>query len=598
MTLPPRSAVVHEHTWNRESVFATPDGWQKELEAVKGVLAEVKKYPGHLGDSPDVLADWLELVHETENRVTVLYLYATMEQSVDTTNQDAAAMMSQVRSLQGEAQAASAFAEPEILSLRREKLDGWMKQHKRLALYAHYFDDLFRLEKYTRSGEVEAVLGLLADPFGNVTTTYGLLNNADLPFEPARTGSDEELPVAQSTITTLMSNPDREIRRTSYEHYNQGYLTFKNTFASLLATSVKQDVFMAKVRGFDSALEASLYQNNIPRSVYDNLIETYKNNLPTWHRYWRVRRKALGYDTLRPYDFWAPLTNQPHVTFEQAVNWISEGMQPLGEAYVSAVRKGCLEDRWVDIYPNQGKRAGAFSFGAHGTHPFIFMSFANTLQSMSTLAHELGHSMHSYLSRQHQPIVYGRYTLFAAEVASNFNQAMTRAYLLQHNPDPQFQIAVIEEAMSNFLRYFFIMPTLARFELEVHTWAEKGKGLTADAMIKLMAELFAEGYGGEVDFDHDSVGITWAQFGHLYSAFYVYQYATGISAAHALADGILTGKTSAVDNYLKFLSAGGSLYPIDALKMAGVDMSQPEAVTRTFEILASYVDRLEDLTAR
>lgn len=596
-TLPPRSEISREHTWNRESVFPTPEDWQKEFEAVKGVIAAIEKYPGHLGDSPDVLVDWLELVHETGNRLTVLYLYATIEQSVDTANQDAAAMMSQVRGLQGEVQAAAAFAEPEILSLGREKLDGWLKQNERLAVYDHYLDNLFRQEKYTRSGEVEAVLGMLADPFGNVSTTYGLLSNADLSFEPARTSTGQELPVAQSTIVSLMSNPDREARRTAYEHYSRGYLAFKNTFASILATSIKQDVFMARVRGFNSALEASLYESNIPRSVYDNLIDTYQKNIPTWHRYWKVRRKALGYETLRPYDFWAPLTEEPHVDFKQAVNWISEGMRPLGDSYADVLRKGCLEQRWVDIYPNQGKRAGAFSFGAHNTHPFIFMSYANTLHSMSTLAHELGHSMHSYLTRQHQPIVYGRYTLFAAEVASNFNQAMTRAYLLQHNPDPQFQIAVIEEAMTNFLRYFFIMPTLARFELEVHTWAEQGKGLTADSMIKLMADLFAEGYGGEVEFDPDSVGITWAQFGHLYSAYYVYQYATGISAAHALADGVLSGKAGAVDNYLKFLSAGGAMYPIDALKMAGVDMSQPEAVTRTFEIFAGYVDRLEELTS-
>lgn len=597
MSLPSRSEIAREHTWNRESVFATLHDWQKEVEAVKSVLTEIQKYPGHLGDSSDVLAEWLELAFETYNRVIKLNLYATMEQSVDSSNQEAAAMNSQVSSLEGQVIAAGAFAEPEILTIGRTKLDQWMRESQRLALYQHYFDNLFRREKHTRSAEVEEILGMLADPFSGTYTAWGMLNNADLKFEPAKSSNGEAYPVAQSAMVGLMSNPDREVRRTTYENYSKSYLDFKNTFAAILATSVKQDVLDAQARGFDTVLEASLFGNHIPRTVFDNLINTFKQNIPTWHRYWRVRRKALGYETLRPYDLWAPLTDEPQVSYQQAVAWISEGMRPLGDEYVNVLRKGCLEERWVDIYPNQGKRQGAFSYGTHGTHPFIFMSYSDNLQAMSTLAHELGHSMHSYLSRKHQPVVYGRYTLFAAEVASNFNQAMTRAYLLQNNTDPKFQISVIEEAMTNFLRYFFIMPTLARFELEVHTWAEQGKGLTADAMINLMADLFIEGYGDEIEYDRESVGITWAQFGHMYSAYYVYQYATGISAAHALADRILSGKPNSVENYLKFLSSGGAMYAIDALNMAGVDMTQPDAVTTTFQIFSSYVDRLEELTA-
>jgi len=273
------------------------------------------------------------------------------------------------------------------------------------------------------------------------------------------------------------------------------------------------------------------------------------------------------------------------------------GLKPLGDKYVNTLRQGCLQDRWVDIYPNQGKRQGAFSFGWRGTYPFIMMSYHDDLESMSTLAHELGHSMHSYLARKNQPFVYGDYSLFVAEVASNFNQAMVRANLFKTNSEPDFQIAVIEEAMNNIHRYFFIMPTLARFELEIHERVERGEGVTADDMIELMADLFSEGYGSEMHIDRQRVGITWAQFGHLYSNFYVFQYATGISAAHALAGRILEGTPDAATNYIKFLSAGSSLYPVDALKLAGVDMSTPEAVERTFAVLAGYVDRLGTLTA-
>jgi oligoendopeptidase F len=287
------------------------------------------------------------------------------------------------------------------------------------------------------------------------------------------------------------------------------------------------------------------------------------------------------------------------VPYETAVNWIAAGMQPLGDEYVSVLRRGCLEERWVDVYPNQGKRMGAFSAGVPGTRPFIMMSYSDDLFGLSTLAHELGHSLHSYYTWQNQKILaYARYGLFVAEVASNFNQAMVRAHLLATQPDPEFQIAVIEEAMANFHRYFFIMPTLARFELEIHERVERGEALTADSLIDLMADLFAEGFGDEVVMDRERVGITWAEFHtHLYSNFYVYQYATGISAAHALADSILAGKPGAANNYFSFLKAGGSVYPLDALQLAGVDMTMPTAVETTFGVLAGYVDRLEQLIA-
>jgi oligoendopeptidase F len=354
-----------------------------------------------------------------------------------------------------------------------------------------------------------------------------------------------------------------------------------------------------RVRGYGSSLEAALSPNFIPVAVFHNLIDTFKKNLPTWHRYWRIRRQALGYDTLHEYDVKAPLTqNPPKLSYETAVDWIAQGMAPLGKEYVTALRNGALEQRWVDVYPNQGKRMGAFSSGQQGTHPFIMMSFTDDLFSLSTLAHELGHSLHSYFTWQTQPSVYSRYGLFVAETASNFNQALTRAHLFEMNDDPNFHIAVIEEAMANFHRYFFIMPTLARFELEIHQRMERGQALNADSLIELLADLFREGYGDEVVFDRDRMGITWAQFHtHMYSNFYVYQYATGISAAHALARNILEEKAGAVDNYLAFLKAGGSLYPLDALKLAGVDMTSPEPVETTFAVLSQIVDRLEQLVS-
>ncbi len=597
LNVPARSTLAPETTWNAPSVFETRAAWNAAYEKVSGELpAALTKFQGKLGESALTLADWFDALGAMNERVGHVFFYALMSQACDTNDQDANAMSSQAGGLMGRFQAAASFAEPELLALGEATLRDWVAAEPRLAIYGHYIDDLFRRQQHVRSAEVEELLGLAGDTFSQIENTTETLVSSEIPFRAAKGSSGEEVGVTQGNLDAIYGSADRDLRRTAYESYTDGYLSVKNTLASNYTASVKRDIFLAKARRFDTAVAASLYENNIPVEVFQNLVDTFRKNIPTWHRYWEVRRKGLGVDQLEPYDIWAPIAKDEHkVPYAQAVDWISEGLKPLGEKYVSALRKGTLEDRWVDIYPNQGKRQGAFSFGWRGLHPFIMMSYHDELESMSTLAHELGHSMHSYLTWQNQPPVYSDYSLFVAEVASNFNQAMTRGYLRDAQPDPDFQIALIEEAMSNFHRYFFIMPTLARFELEVHTRIEQGMGVTSDDMNALMADLFAEGYGDAMHYDRDRIGITWATFGHLFSNYYVFQYATGISAAHALAAPILAGTPGAAENYIKFLSAGGSLYPLDALKVAGVDMATPAAVEATFKVLDDMVTRLEQL---
>jgi len=470
-----------------------------------------------------------------------------------------------------------------------------------MGLYEHYLNDIFRKQAHVRSAEVEELLGMLNDPFYSTSNTANLLANADFKFKPARNTKGKKVELTQSTYDAILGGNDRKARRTAWKNYNDKYLEFKNTLAGNLATSIKQNVFNMKARNFNSSLEATLFEGDVPVEMFHNLLEMFKKNLPLWHRYWKIRRKALGVKTLHPYDVWTPLTTKKHkVPFEQAVEWIGEGLAPMGDEYVSVIQKGCLQERWVDWSPNVGKRQGAFSTRVpKDTYPFILMSYTDDVSSMSTLAHEIGHSMHAYYTGRAQPMIYFMYPSIISETASNFHQAMTRAHLLEANPSKSFQISLLEEAMDNFHRYFFIMPTLARFELETHQRIEKGQALTADSMIELMADLFSEGFGGNMALERERVGITWGTFTtHLYIDFYSFQYAIGISAANAIAKRILDGTPNAAQDHINFLKAGSSKSPLDLYKIAGVDMTSTKPIADAFEVLENYIDRLEELTGK
>ena len=595
--VPPRSKVNKQFTWNSESVFASIEDWDKELQQIIEDISKVKPYQGRLADGPTVLLEALAAAHELMSRVQIAFIYAGFSYAVDTTDQKAAGMRGRAQGVYGQVLSAVSFLQPEILAVGRARLAEWMNQNEKLATYRHSFDDLFRKQEHVRSVEVEELLGLVSDPLQGPSTSTSMLTNADFKFKPGKDSKGAVVEVTQGTISNLMHNPDRKARRTVYESYMDKYIENKNTLATNLTHSIKGNVFYMRARKHETSLAASLFDLNIPVSVFHNLIDIFKKNLPVWHRYFEIRRKALGLKKLAYYDMWAPITTKKvKVPFEKGMGMILESLAPMGKEYVETVRKGVFEDRWVDLYPNLGKAEGAFSWGSQGTHPFINMSYTDEMTSMSTLAHELGHSMHSYLTWKNQPFVYADYSLFVAEAASNFHQAMMRGHLLNTVSDKNFQLALIEEAVGgNFFRYFFQMPTLARFELETHQRIERGESLTADSMIDLMADLFAEGFGPNFDMDRERVGMTWSTFGHLFADYYVYAYATGISAAHSLAGGILRGEPNAVENYLGFLKSGSSDYSLNVLKKAGVDMTTPKAVEDTFAVMEGYIDRMEKL---
>ena len=597
MSVLTRAEVPQEERWNAESVFTTVEAWEGAYKEVEAQLAKARDFRGTLS-SPKGLVAWFEYSEMVIAKLGKLRTYATLDYNTNSLDEGAAARQNRIRGLASQVGAAFAFAQPELLEVGVETLKTWTREHAELEHYAHAFERLEKAAEHIRSSDVEALLGELSAPFGTATSAHGVLANTDLPFKNAYDSEGNPHEITQGTIRKLLSSPDRTLRKNAYENYADEHLQTKNTMATILSAGIQQNVFLARARNYDSALHAALEPENLPLSVFYSLIDTFEENLPTWHRYFRAKRELLGVDDFHPYDTFAPMTlSSPEISYEQSVDWLCKALKPLGTEYVETMRKGSLEQRWVDRSINKGKRMGAFSSGVQGTHPFIMMSYTDDVFGMSTLAHELGHSLHSYFTFKTQPQVYSGYSLFVAEVASNFNQAVLRDYLFKQNSERDFQIALIEEAFSNFYRYFFVMPTLARFELEIHERTARGESLSADSLITLMSELYAEGYGDAVVMDKERVGSTWAQFHtHLYSRFYVYQYATGISGAHALAKGIIEGEDSAAERYLEFLKAGGSKYPLDALKDAGVDLSSPQPVKETFEVLSDLVGRLEALT--
>lgn len=593
--VPARHEVPPQYRWNLEAVFPDETAWETAYRAAEVRLPELESFRGRLGESAATFLHALRLRDEIATLVDRIASYAMLRRAEDATNSTAAAMAERGEGLDTRFGTAVAFYDPEILAMPPERIAAFLAEEPGLTVYRHAIARIERQRGHIRSTEVEEVLAQAADLAASPGTIAGVLEDADLSFAPIRDEQGQEVALAQGNLERYLASPDRRVRREAWESSSDAYLAMQRTFAAALAGGVKKDVFYASARRYPSALEAALSWHAIPPEVFHNLLATVWRNLPTWHRYFRVRRKLLGVDELHAYDLTAPLVPQePAIPFEEGVELITEALEPLGADYVGIVRQG-IADRWVDAMANVGKGGGAFSWGPYGTLPFVSMSYHDDLKSVSTLAHELGHSLHSYHSWQAQPIVYWPYSMFAAETASNMHQALLGASLLARDNARDWTISVIEERMANFLRYLFTMPILAKFELDCHQRVERGEALTADGMNAALFALYQEGYGGEVVLDEPRMGITWARFSHLYMNFYVFQYATGIAAAAALAALIRQEGPPAAARYVAFLRAGGSVDPIEALRRAGIDMRSPEPVQRAYDILAGYVDRLEAL---
>lgn len=598
--LPKRSELAHEDTWDVESVFATTGDWESAFSAANGRLAELEQYRGKLGESGAALLAGLKLRDEILLEVYRIGMFAGLKVAEDATNAASLAMNDRASGLFAGAFAAASFYEPEILALDPGTLARLQSEEAGLGEYAHYLDTLERRRAHVRSSEVEEVLAMATDPTNQFESIHTALSDADLKLGKINDEDGNEVELGQGNYGRYLHSADRSVRQAAFETSSDAHLALRNTFAANYAGAVKRDVLYARAHRYDSTLEASLAPNAIPLEVFHNLIETVRQNFPTWQRYFKARAKLLGIEKAHAWDITeGPLQAagrppQRVITYDEGVELIAASAAPLGDEYVGFVQQG-IEQRWVDRMANAGKSGGAFSSGVPGTHPFILMSWDDDLISVSTLAHELGHSLHSFYTWRSQPTIYSDYSMFVAEVASNLNQALMGAHLLETETDPNFLVTVIEERMGNNLRYLFTMPTLARFELDCHEKVERGEALTADGMIETMADLYAEAYGDAVEIDRERMGITWARFPHLFANYYVFQYATGISAAAQLAQQIREQGLEGASRYIDFLKTGGAEYPVDALRKAGIDMRTPEPIQAAFDILAGYVDRLEQL---
>jgi oligoendopeptidase F len=594
-TLPRRADVPTEQTWDIASVFPTDNAWLEAARAAETAIPNLNRFRGQL-DVAATLFEALQMRDQLRADLWRLYLYASMQAATDGAEQGAQGRVQRAGALAAQLDATSAYIEPELLALDPARIGILLADSEELAVYEHYFERLEQRRRHVRSTEVEAVLAATGPLAENSYRTYTVLTNAELAFGTVTADDGTEVQLAQGNVQHLVRSLDRDVRRSAWQAYADGYLRLRSTLANTVGGAVQRDIFYAHARHYPSALDAALDGAHLPREVYESLIAAVRRHYPLWHRYWEIRRRALGVDQLHAYDVHVPLVRTERaISFEQARELVLTGLAPLGAEYLAVLRRGLNEERWVDWAANQGKSSGAFSTGAPGTHPFLLLTYTDSLQNVSTLAHELGHSMHSHYTWSTQPVVYSDYGMFVAETASNFNQALLRAHLLRTETDPDLQLEVLSEAMGNFHRYFFIMPILSQFEVDIHARAERGEGLTADSMSETLAALFREGYGPSVAIDEPRVGITWAQFSHLFANFYVHQYALGIAAANALADGVLREGEPAAQRYIAFLKAGDSVYPLEALRLAGVDLRSPEPVERAFGVLEGIVSRLDEL---
>lgn len=590
-----RNEIEEKFKWNLESMYENDDKWEEDFETIKKLIKEIKQYKGKVGESGKVLLEVLELESKMSRMIENVYTYAKMRKDEDTRNDKYQALTDRATSLMVEVEESTSFIVPEILSIDEKVLNDYLDNIEGLKLYRHYIERIVRRKSHYLSPEEEAIIARAGELANSPETIFGMLNNADIKFPTIIDEKGNEVEITHGKFIKLMESKDRRVRKDTFKGLYSTYNKYRNTFATTLSANIKKDIFYSKVRKYNSSLEAALDVNNIPIEVYDNLIKAVHDNLSSMYRYVKLRKKVLGLDELHMYDLYTPLVKdiEMEIPYEEGKKIVLEGLKPLGDEYMEIVQEG-FNSRWIDVYENKGKRSGAYSWGTYDSYPFILLNYQDNLDSVFTLAHELGHSLHSYYSKENQPYIYGSYSIFVAEVASTVNEAILMEYMLNKTKNKDEKLYLLNHYLEQFRGTVYRQTMFAEFEKLIHEEIENGKSLTADSLCRMYKELNRKYYGPDIVIDEE-IAMEWARIPHFYYNFYVYQYATGFSAAIALSQKILKEGKKSVNKYIDFLKSGSSDYPINVLKKAGVDMTTPQPVNNALKLFNKLLDEMESL---
>ncbi|KGR73688.1 oligoendopeptidase F [Ureibacillus sinduriensis] len=591
-----REEVPVELTWDLEGIFQSDEAWELEFKEIAKLIPEAEKFKGNVAKGAENLYETLQFSDKLSERFGRLYVYSHLKHDQDTTNGKYQAMDSRVRSLGAKFSAAWSFVTPEILSIDEETIKNYIHEYEPLSLYNQMLTELNLQRPHVLSADKEELLAQFSEVTGSSGNTFSALNNADLEFPAVTNDKGEKIQLTHGNYVTFLESDNREVRESAFKAMYQTYGKFQNTFAATLSGNVKAHNVRAKIRKYDSARQSAMSNNYIPEKVYDQLISTIHEFLPILHRYVALRKKVLGLDELHMYDLFTPLVKEVKfdMPYDKAKEIMVKSFEPLGEEYQAIVQKG-LDSRWVDVLENKGKRSGAYSSGTFGTNPFILMNWQDNLNNLFTLAHEFGHSMHSYLTRQNQPYPYASYSIFVAEVASTCNEELLFDHLLKTTEDAQKKIYLLNHWLDGFRSTVFRQTMFAEFEHIIHELDRNGEALTAERLTEIYYDLNKQYFGEEMTVDEE-IGLEWARIPHFYYNYYVYQYATGQSAATALSKQILEEGQPAVERYLNnFLKAGCSNFPIEVLKAAGVDMESPAPIQEACKVFEERLSELEAL---
>lgn len=593
--IPKREEVPVELTWDLATIFETDEKWEAEFDALNKEIPKIKEFQGTLGDSAETLYNMFTFQDQISERLGKLYTYSHMKYDEDTTNAFYQAMNQKAESILTLASSNMSYIVPEILKIDEAKIESFLKEKQELQQYKKTLDEIIRQKEHILSEKEEVLLSEASEALQTPSQTFGMLNNADLKFPLIKDENGEEVELTHGRYIRFLESKDREVRKAAFEAMYDTFGNFKNTFATTLNGNVKKDNFYAKVRNYRSARHSALDSNNIPETVYDNLVESVNDKLSLLHRYTELRKKVLVLDDLHMYDLYVPLVEgvDMKITYEEAQDFVLKSLAPLGEAYTNIVKEG-FQSRWIDVVENKGKRSGAYSSGSYGTNPFILLNWQNKVNDVYTLTHELGHSLHSYYTRKNQPYRYGNYSIFVAEVASTCNEALLSEYLLNHLNDEKERLYILNHFLEGFRGTVFRQTMFAEFEHDIHVRSQNGEPLTADSFTEIYYELNKKYFGKHVNVD-EQIGLEWARIPHFYYNYYVYQYATGYSAATSLASQILSEKDAAVNRYIDYLKAGSSDFPIEVLKKAGVDMTSKQPILEALDVFEEKLNEFEKL---